>query len=109
LYFFHFGHKLFLLLSQNCLSGFNGLITLLDQSVVLNERLNGKPCAPHTLNEFNPPHIDLVVIPDATFISRYRWNQSNPFIVAYPMKYQTVHLLLRFSLIHFSKIVYHLE
>ena len=81
LHFFHSGHKQFPLLYQNFFSGFNGLITLLNQCDILDQHFNGKPGAPHALNEFNPPEIEFVVIPDAAFVSIYRRDEPNTFIV----------------------------
>jgi len=69
LHFFHSAVEQRPLLFQDFFSGFNGIVTLLDQSDVLDQRLNWKPGAPHALDEFNPFQIDFAVISDAISIS----------------------------------------
>jgi hypothetical protein len=81
LHFLHPGSKLLSLLLQDFFPGFNGPVTLLDQSDILNQNFNGKPGAPHALDEFNPPDIDINVISNSTYISIYGLNEPNAFIV----------------------------
>ena len=81
LHFLHSGHKQIALLFQDFFSGFNGFVALLDQSHLLDQYFNGKPRAPHALDEINPPEIELVVIPNAAFTSIDWRNESDMFII----------------------------
>jgi len=83
---------------------------MLNQADVLDQDFDRKPGASHAFDKFDPPNIDVAVIPDTTFQPIYWLDESNTLIITQRIRRNIV-LFTDFRNLHrfTSDIVYHLE
>jgi hypothetical protein len=70
-----------LALLQNFLSGFDGLMTVLNQRNILDQDFHREPGASHAFDGVRSPEIKLIVIPVAALIPMDWRDQCNMLVI----------------------------